>query len=77
MTKFEEFAKLNKVIPLTLKTVKISANIQSDLRKRGLQIGHTDTLIAGVAMASELQLVTNNIAHFERIEGLAIDNWSK
>lgn len=77
MAKFEEFVELNKVVPLTIRTVKISANIQADLRKKGTQIGHTDTLIAGVAMASELQLVTNNIEHFRRIKGLAITNWTK
>jgi len=77
MAKFEEFIELNKVVPLTIRTVKISANIQADLRKKGTQIGHTDTLIAGVAMASELQLVTNNVEHFKRIKGLEITNWTK
>ncbi|MCE9539411.1 MAG: type II toxin-antitoxin system VapC family toxin [Bacteroidetes bacterium] len=77
MSKFEEFVSLNKVVPLTIRTVKISANIQADLRKKGTVIGHTDTLIAGVAMASELQLVTNNTDHFKRIKGLEIANWTK
>jgi predicted nucleic acid-binding protein len=77
MAKFEEFVELNKVVPLTIRTVKISANIQADLRKKGTQIGHTDTLIAGVAMASELQLVKNNVEHFKRIKGLEITNWTK
>lgn len=54
---------------------KMAANIQADLRKRGAEIGHTDTLIAGIAMTSELQLVTNNTAHFKRIAGLDIVNW--
>ena len=76
MLRFEQFVELNKVLPLTIRTVKVSAKIQSDLRKKGTEIGHTDTLIAGVAMASELQLVTNNTDHFKRIKGLSIDNWS-
>ena len=76
MLKFEAFVSLNKVVPLTVRTVKISANIQADLRKKGTVIGHTDTLIAGVAMASEFQLVTNNTDHFKRINGLEIANWT-
>ena len=40
---------------------KTAAVIQADLRKKGSEIGHTDTLIAGIALASELQLVTNII----------------
>lgn len=77
MARFEEFVALNKVIPLTLKMANTAATIQADLRKKGNEIGHTDTLIAGTAMASELQLVTNNTNHFKRIKGLTLANWSK
>ena len=76
MERFEQFIELNKVIPLTIRTVKISAAIQADFRKKGTEIGHTDTLIAGVAMASDLQLITNNINHFKRIKGLSYANWT-
>lgn len=64
LTKFEAFVALNSVIPLTVRTVRISAFIQADLRKKGREIGHTDTLIAGIAMANEMQLITNNTGHF-------------
>lgn len=76
MAKFESFASLNKIIPLTLRTVKISASIQAEMRKKGTEIGHTDTLIAGIAIANEMQLVTNNTDHFNRIKGLDISNWT-
>ena len=77
LAKFEEFVELNKVIPLTLRMAKTAAVIQADLRKKGTEIGHTDTLIAGIAITSELQLVTNNTDHFKRIKGLEIANWTK
>ena len=77
LSKFEEFVSLNKVIPLNLRMAKTAATIQADLRKKGTEIGHTDTLIAGIAIASELQLVTNNTDHFKRIKGLEITNWTK
>lgn len=77
LSKFEDFVALNKVIPLTMRMAKIAANIQADLRKKGTEIGHTDTLIAGTAIANELQLVTNNTNHFNRIKGLEIANWTK
>lgn len=77
LTKFEEFVKLNKVISLTMRMAKVAAMIQADLRKKGTEIGHTDTLIAGIAITSELQLVTNNTDHFKRIKGLEITNWTK
>ena len=77
LARFEEFVELNKVIPLTLRMAKAAAAIQADLRKKGTEIGHTDTLIAGIAITSQLQLVTNNTNHFKRIKGLDLDNWSK
>lgn len=77
LTKFDSFIELNKVIPLTLKMAKTSAEIQADLRKNGNEIGHTDTLIAGIAIVSGLQLITNNTDHFKRIKGLEIANWTK
>ncbi|MBK7428687.1 MAG: type II toxin-antitoxin system VapC family toxin [Saprospiraceae bacterium] len=75
LAKFEEFAELNKVIPLTLPMAKVAAAIQANLRNKGTEIGHTDTLIAGIAITSELQLVTNNTNHFKRIKDLDLANW--
>ena len=77
LTRFENFVELNKVITLTLPMAKTAALIQANLRKDGTEIGHTDTLIAGIAVTSKLQLVTNNTDHFKRIKGLEIANWTK
>lgn len=76
VSKVEEFAGLNKILPLTVKTVTISANIQAELRKNGTEIGHADTLIAGIALVGDLQLITNNTKNFKRIKNLEIANWS-
>jgi tRNA(fMet)-specific endonuclease VapC len=75
LRRFNDFAELNKVIPLSLRPTQIAATIQADLRKKGIEIGHTDTLIAGIAIGNDLQLVTNNTNHFKRIKGLEITNW--
>jgi len=77
LDRFENFVMLNKVIPLTLSMAKKAAMIQADLRKKGTEIGHTDTLIAGISITSDLQLISNNTDHFKRIKGLELDNWSK
>ena len=73
--KFYAFTELNNIIPLTTNSVKISATLQAEFRKKGTVIGHTDTLIAGVAIANDLQLVTNNTKHFKGINALEIVNW--
>ncbi|MBL7732252.1 MAG: type II toxin-antitoxin system VapC family toxin [Chitinophagaceae bacterium] len=77
LSRFESFIKLNKVYPLTLRSVKISAGIQAELRRNGSPIGHTDTLIAGIALANKMTLISNNSKHFSRIDKLDIDNWLK
>ncbi len=74
MERFEQFIELNQVIPLTIRTVKICVAIQAAFTKKGTEIEHTDTLIAGVAMARGLQLITNNTNHFKRIDGLSAAN---
>lgn len=46
------------------------------LLRRGVPIGQFDTLIAAHAMALDVTLVTSNIKHFARIEGLRLENWA-
>ena len=75
--RFEKFIGLNRVIPLTLLEGKIAASIYAELRKRGTEIGHTDTLIAGISISNGMRLVTNNTEHFKRIKELTIENWKK
>ena len=52
------------------------AEIRADLKSRGMMIGANDLFIAAHARAHGLTLVTNNTAEFERVEGLAIENWT-
>ena len=52
------------------------AEIRADLKKRGTMIGGNDLFIAAHARAQGLTLVTNNTAEFERVSGLAIENWT-
>lgn len=52
-----------------------SGDISADLHKRGLPIGSEDCLIGATALVHDLVLVTRNIKHFERIEGLQVENW--
>ena len=74
---FEDFVDENIVLPLTEKSVKISAELYSTLRQSGNMLDDIDLLIAGVAIDNEMTLVTNNVNHFGRIPGLKIENWKK
>ena len=72
---FTDFAELNKVLPLTISATKRAAEIYAQLKKDGQPIGHTDCLIAGIALTNGLKLATNNTDHFKRIKGLELINW--
>lgn len=74
---FKEFVALNTVIPLLQPAAAIAAKIYADLRKTGNEIGHTDTLIAGIAIANDFVLISNNFTHFKRIEHLHVSTWLK
>lgn len=52
------------------------ARIRADLKKRGQMIGGNDLFIAAHARSLGLRLVTNNIAEFNRVKGLTLENWT-
>ena len=45
--------------------------------KKGTPIGPLDMLIAGHAKSKGLTVVTNNTREFCRVEGLAVEDWTK
>ncbi len=49
--------------------------IQGELRRKGKPTGEIDALIAAVARSRLDTIVTNNIRHFQNIEGLRLENW--
>lgn len=61
---FFEFVKNNTILPLTEKSVAISSDIYAALRKTGNQLDDIDILIAGVAIAHDLVLVTHKCSPF-------------
>ena len=75
LERFKEFASYCTIIPLVPEVADIAAKIFSNLRKSGKTVGHTDILIAGTAIYYNLQLITNNIKHYQDINGLDLDNW--
>ena len=67
---FLEFADYNVILPVTKDSVEISAQIYADLRKNGNLIDDVDIIIAGIAISNNLSMITHNVHHFGRIEGL-------
>jgi tRNA(fMet)-specific endonuclease VapC len=51
--------------------------IRADLEKTGTPIGPNDLLIASIALANNVILVTHNTREFKRVKGLKIEDWEK
>lgn len=49
--------------------------LRATLEKHGTPISANDMLIAAIALANDLILVTHNTAEFARIPGLKIEDW--
>ena len=47
LIEFESFIKKNRIIQLSYKSIKISAIKYGELRRKGVEIGTSDLLIAG------------------------------
>ena len=75
ISEFEKFCELIDIINLDKASISASCKIYASLKKSGKLIDDIDILIAGIASSNNLVMVTDNAEHFERIEGLKVENW--
>jgi tRNA(fMet)-specific endonuclease VapC len=50
--------------------------IRTDLAMQGTPIGPNDLMIAAIALANNLTLVTHNTREFARVDGLPLEDWT-
>ncbi|MCP4622471.1 MAG: type II toxin-antitoxin system VapC family toxin [bacterium] len=65
-----------EIIPAGKESAENFGLLKASLEKSGTRLDDFDLTIASCALAFNLTLVTNNLKHFSRIEGLKITNWS-
>jgi tRNA(fMet)-specific endonuclease VapC len=61
-----------RLLALDPAAARVGAAVERALRRRGLQIGTADALIAGLCLAEGLPLLTRNRRHFAQVPGLAL-----
>ena len=69
-----EVQRLFRVIPV-YSSFKEYGEIRYSLEHSGQRVDQFDLLIGATALHYNLTLVTSNLKHFERMEGLEIENW--
>lgn len=73
---FNQFCKIFPVLLLdTISIFDEVAELYAYLQKKGQLIEDADILIASTVKVKDFILVTDNIAHFGRIQGLRFENW--
>jgi tRNA(fMet)-specific endonuclease VapC len=71
----EELLEQLDVEPWTLEDGYAASRLRFSLRKVGRMIGSADILIAGQALSRHWTVVSSNLRHFERVEGLQVIDW--
>lgn len=68
----EYYRAAHRIIGLDDRVAMVYSKISRDLRSKGTPIGANDTWIAATALAHLAPLLTRNVDHFSRIEGLEV-----
>ncbi|MEQ9459990.1 MAG: type II toxin-antitoxin system VapC family toxin [Phycisphaeraceae bacterium] len=68
-------APLHAVLPWDRYAADAWAQVYTALKEAGTPIGSQDTMIAAHALSAGAVVVTNNVKHFCRVEGLRVENW--
>ena len=71
----ETFVKRFVSLPFDDAAHVFAAQIRATLAKAGTPIGPNDVLIAAIALANDLKLVTHNTREFGRVANLKIEDW--
>jgi tRNA(fMet)-specific endonuclease VapC len=71
----QQFLNRFDSLPFDDAAADVYAIIRADLTLRGCLIGPNDLLIAAIALAQGLTLVTHNVSEFGRVPGLVVEDW--
>jgi tRNA(fMet)-specific endonuclease VapC len=71
----EAFIPNFAVIPI-YNSLDIYAKEKAKLRRQGLLIDDFDILIGATSIANSLIMVTNNVAHLNRLDNIVVEDWT-
>jgi tRNA(fMet)-specific endonuclease VapC len=71
----DDFISRLDVLPWDEAAAEHYGDIRAELDKRGQPLGARDLMIAAHARSRGATLVSNDVRHFDRVEGLLVANW--
>ncbi|MCU0736530.1 MAG: PIN domain-containing protein [Methylotetracoccus sp.] len=75
-SRLERFLLEFEVLAFDRESARPYGPLRASLQAQGTPIGPMDFLIAAHALAARAVLVTNNTREFQRVPGLALEDWS-
>lgn len=63
------------ILPFDSLAAREYGNLRLTLARAGTTIGPNDLMIASIALAHNLILVTHNVDEFSRVPGLTVEDW--
>ena len=64
-------------LPFDDASAEIYGRIRAELARAGTPIGPYDLMIAAIALAFDVTLVTHNTGEFSRVQGLRLEDWEQ
>ncbi len=74
--RIDAFLKPLEVLPFDHAAAGVYAELRLALERMGRPIGERDLLIASIALARGLTVVTHNVSEFGRVPGLKVEDWT-
>ncbi len=74
---FSAWCRVHQMLLLDVDIAELAADIWVALARAGQPIGDDDILIAATALHHGLAVATRNVAHFGRVPGLTVEDWSQ
>jgi len=75
LAKQQKFLSQFVSLPFDDRAAKVYGEIRAQLAAKGTPIGPNDLMIAAIAVANNVILVTHNTREFSRVDRLRIEDW--
>ncbi|MGP8320934.1 MAG: type II toxin-antitoxin system VapC family toxin [Methanosarcinaceae archaeon] len=76
IAKIKSLEQSLEIIHIGMESSEIFGMLKAQLEVNGTRLDDFDLIIASCALSKNLTLVTNNVKHFKRIDGLKLANWT-
>jgi predicted nucleic acid-binding protein len=74
---YDRLIKQYPVDEVSVESLELGAGVYADLYHAKRTVSDVDLLIAAYCMDGGYTLITNNVRHFEVIDGLKFENWAE